>query len=84
MKKSLVVKGKKLDFEILYIDDVIDIFIECLNNKNTINRIINVCNMKKISVELVIKLLFKLTKIKVPITYLSLLVTSMELLKINS
>jgi UDP-glucose 4-epimerase len=59
--KHIVVKGSKERFrDFIYIDDVVDAFVECENNSNTFSKIYNVATGVKTSVDI---LLAKLTNL---------------------
>jgi UDP-glucose 4-epimerase len=59
--KTIDVKGNTKRFrDFIYIDDVVDAFVECENNSNTFNNVYNVATGVKTTVE---SLLIKLTKL---------------------
>lgn len=64
------VKGSSARYrDFIYIDDVIEYFIRCLNNKKSIGKIVNVGTGKKTFVKQIIKKLTSLNKNRVPVNY---------------
>lgn len=68
--KSIHVKGLSNRFrDFVYIDDVVDLFIDCLSNQNTIGEEINVGTGEKTLVGELIGKLLRISKINAPIQY---------------
>ena len=67
---KILVKGSSSRYrDFVYVDDVIEYFIRCLNNKKSIGKIINVGTGKKTFVKQIIKKLTSLNNNKVPVKY---------------
>lgn len=68
--KKIIIKGSSQRYrDFIYIDDVVNYFIKCINNKKTIGKIINIGTGKKTYVHQIIKTLISLNKEKIPIEY---------------
>ncbi len=69
-KGKIHVKGSATRYrDFIYIDDVIHYFMECLRNKKSVGKIINIGTGKKIYVYQIIKRLVSLQEKKIPIKY---------------
>jgi UDP-glucose 4-epimerase len=67
---SIHVKGSGSRFrDFIYIDDVVDVFIKCLEYEETFGEIINVGTGKKTSIHNLINKLLEISKINAPIKY---------------
>ena len=69
-QRKIRVKGSSLRYrDFIYIDDVVEYFIRCLNNKKSIGKIINVGTGKKTFVKQIIRKLISFNKNEVPVKY---------------
>ena len=69
-EKKILVKGSKTRFrDFVYIDDVVDCFVSCLNNEASIGQEINIGTGRKTTVEQLLELIKGKFKHEIPVTY---------------